>query len=206
MNFEKNPITNQTFLYRLNRDIGYHLVTTLKLKFLLRKKRISPFENLDNNLKLESLTRNIILTKSSKSKFIYTHFVMPHWPYYFDSLGNKKSATLFNDAYNFDKKVYISYLKFTNKKLLDLVDYIQMNNSRPAIILLMSDHGFRETDDPDYLNKYQFMNLNAVFFPDQNYNGLYKGMSSVNQFRVILNSQFSQNLALLKDSITIIKR
>lgn len=212
MNFEKNPITTQTFLYRLNRDIGYHLITTLKLKFLQQKERTTLFDNLDNNLKLDSLTKNIATAKSSKPKFVYTHLVMPHWPYYFDSSGNKTSATRLTDAYNFDKNSYISYLKFTNKKLLELIDQIQTNNSRPAIILLMGDHGFREEEgseenkNPEYTNKYQFFNLNAIFLPDQNYNGFYSGMSNVNQFRVILNSQFGQHLAMLKDSVTIIKQ
>jgi len=34
MNFEKSPITTQTFLYRIKRDLGYHLINKLKLTFL----------------------------------------------------------------------------------------------------------------------------------------------------------------------------
>ena len=36
--------------------------------------------------------------------------------------------------------------------------------------------------------------------PDGNNSGFYDGMSNVNQFRVLLNSQFKQKLPLLKDS------
>ncbi|MFZ1264285.1 MAG: hypothetical protein WAT34_12325, partial [Chitinophagaceae bacterium] len=95
-------------------------------------------------------------------------------------------------------------LKYTNKILLELTGYIQSNNSKPAIIILMSDHGFRETDDQNYLKYSQMMNLNAIFFPNKDYSGFYKGITNVNQFRVILNSQFGQHLPLLKDSTSLL--
>jgi hypothetical protein len=44
------------------------------------------------------------------------------------------------------------------------------------------------------------MNLCAVFLPGCNYSGFYDGLSPVNTFRVILNSQFGQQFSLLKDS------
>jgi hypothetical protein len=52
--------------------------------------------------------------------------------------------------------------------------------------------------------KYHFMNLNSVYIPDGNYTGFYDGMLNVNQFRVILNSQFGQKLPLLKDYTSFI--
>jgi len=129
---------------------------------------------------------------------------MPHPPYYYDSLGNRTSENLLTHKNYFSKSAYISYLKYTNEKLLELVDYIQSNNRRPAIIILMGDHGFRQSSDFTYLNKYQWMNLNAIFLPDKNYSAFYKGISNVNQFRVILNTEFEQILPLLKDSIILI--
>lgn len=206
MDFEISPITTQTFLYRLKRDIGYHLFTTLKLKFLLHRKENSLFHDLDNNIKIDSITREIATTATSKPKFVYTHLVMPHMPYYFDSLGIKISENMLAKVRESDISAYVSYLKYCNKKLLELTDYIQSNTSKPTIIILMSDHGFREMKDETYLKNYTTMNLNAVFLPDRNYIGFYKGMSNVNQFRVILNSQFGQHLSMLKDSVTLLKQ
>ena len=34
LDFEKNPLKTQTFLYRVNKDLGYHLITTLGFTFL----------------------------------------------------------------------------------------------------------------------------------------------------------------------------
>jgi hypothetical protein len=45
-----------------------------------------------------------------------------------------------------------------------------------------------------------FQNLNAVYFPDQNYSGLYDSITNVNMFRVILNKTFNQHFSLVKDS------
>jgi hypothetical protein len=63
----------------------------------------------------------------------------------------------------------------------------------------MSDHGFKEFEKP-VNEKYHFMNLSAVYFPNGNYFQSYEGLSNVNQFRLLLNSQFGQKLPLLKDS------
>jgi hypothetical protein len=113
---------------------------------------------------------------------------------------------MITDAFNIDKNAYISYLKYTNKKLLGLIDYIQANIARPTVIILLGDHGFRESSYSNHLTKYELMNLNAVFLSDRNYTGFYKGMSNVNQFRVLLNSQLGQHLSLLKDSTILMKQ
>lgn len=201
IDFDTNPIISQTFLFRLNKDVGQYIVKALNLNFLkIREKHL--YDNLENNLIIDSLTRAISSTKKVQSKFVYTHLLMPHSPLYFDSLGKRLPDAIVRDTLT--TNTYIGNLKFTNKKLLELIDYIQKNNSRPAIILLLGDHGFRKQDDTNK-DEYKVMNLNAVYFPDHNYKGFYNGMSNVNEFRVVLNTQFGQHLDLLKDSITIFK-
>ena len=70
-----------------------------------------------------------------------------------------------------------------------------------AVIALMSDHGYRSFDliDPRFLKT---NNFNAVYFPSRDYGLYYDSMSNVNQFRVLLNSLFKQNLPILKDSLS----
>jgi hypothetical protein len=44
-----------------------------------------------------------------------------------------------------------------------------------------------------------------VHFPKGNYSWFYPGMSNINQFPVLLNSEFEQNLPLQKDSFIYLK-
>lgn len=191
------PIISQTFLYRLNRDLGYHLITKLGIN-LSPKRLIS--QDLDNNNKFYKLTTEIAKKAITKPKFVYTHLLMPHHPYYFDSTGQAVSFNKLTYEFAFDRKAFISYLKYSNKKFIELIDHIRTSSTKPPIIILMSDHGFREFGE-EVDRKYRFMNLNAVLLPDSNYSGFYNGQSNVNQFRIILNSQFGQHLPLLKDSM-----
>ena len=132
-------------------------------------------------------------------KFVYTHLVIPHYPYYFDSTGKSIPYEKLTEDLAFNKEAFISYLKYSNNQLLNLTDYILATSKKPPVIILMSDHGFREFKEATD-KKYHFLNLNAIYFPDRNYSSFYKGMSNINQFRILFNSQFGQQLSLLKDS------
>ena len=195
------PIVSQTFFYRIRKDLGHLLVTKLKIRSVTRNLR-----NLDlrNNNKIFELTKEVAGSETANPKFVYTHLVMPHYPYYFDSSGRQAPFEILTDEYATNQKAFIEYLAYSNKKLLELVDHIRANAPSPPLIILMGDHGFREFREP-VAEKYHFMNLNAVLLPGSRYNGFYKGMSGVNQFRVILNTQFGQQLPLLKDSSSFLR-
>jgi hypothetical protein len=194
------PLVSQTFLYRMQRDLWFHLVTTFKLS---STRKNSLYLDLKNNTRLYESTKEIASEKSNKPKFVYTHLVMPHYPYYFDSTGTERPFEKITEENATDTSAYISYLKYSSKKLLELTDHIQKSSATPSVIILMGDHGFREFKNK-VADKYHFMTLNAVLLPDKNYTGFYKGMSHINQFRTILNSQFKQNLPLHNDSTCFI--
>jgi len=205
MDFEKNPLMAQTFLYRLERDLGYHLITTLKLRFLEKKEENRRVIDLENISLIDSLTRLESQTQRNNPKFVYSHLVMPHLPYFFDSTGKRIPNEMLRDPLYSDRKAYVSYLKYVNRELLSLVDEIYTNTKGKAIIMLVGDHGCREcfNDKPDK-GTAELLNLNAVYFPDKNYSGFYKGISNVNLFRVMLNSQFKKQLPMAKDSLVIL--
>lgn len=207
LDFEKSPLTTQTFLYRLKRDLGYHLITTLNFKFLPKEEMKTKLADFKNIQTIDSLTRAELKIKTGKPKFVYSHFVMPHMPYYFDSTGNRIPDHLMNDAFYADKNRYLSYLKYSNKYFLGLVEEIQQQTNGKAIIVLLSDHGSREClqNEKDHKNA-ELMNFIAVYLPDKNYNGFYKGISNVNVFRVLLNSQFNKRLPLIRDSLVLLKK
>ena len=189
-------ITAQTFTARMIKEIGFHLVTTLHLEHFIRFVRMY---DLDNNNLLKKETQQQVRVKSKAPKFVYTHLVMPHYPYYYDSSGQANPYTLLDDKYRSDKNAFISYLHYSNRQLLGLVDDIRKNADTPPVIILMSDHGFREFPGP-VDPSYYFCNLNTISLPDSNYSRFYTGMSNINQFSTLFNTLFNQQLPLLKDS------
>lgn len=189
-------ITAQTFTARMEKEIAYHLATTFKVGFVLDYFKT---RDLKNNQSLAQKTRETLALKTGKPKFVYTHLVMPHLPYYFDSTGKPLPVDTLTESFGKNIPAFLNYLEYTNRELLRLVRDIRNNSPEPPVIILMSDHGFREYSGP-VNNIYQFYNLNAVCLPDSNYSKFYKGMTNVNQFRVIFNTTFGQQMPLLKDS------
>jgi preprotein translocase subunit SecG len=191
-----------TFLGRLDRDIRYHAVTSLKIRSE-EDRHLYHHKNL--NEVLYQKTWDEVKKQSEKPRFVYTHIEMPHYPYYFDSAGrpNPREDLVENRKTDIDK--YLGFLQYGNTRYLELIDHILSNAKQPPIILFMSDHGFREYGDDSVDLRYHFMNFNSVYLPGKQYQHFYPGMTTVNQFRVLLNAAFGQKLPLLKDSIILIQ-
>jgi hypothetical protein len=191
-------ITSQTFLSRIERDLGYHFI-----KASSAKERA--YRELHNNTKLYNLTMQLAAEPRSEPRFVYTHLMMPHYPYYFDRNGRPMDpARVLPEMNNRNRKDYVEYLQYTNKKVLALADHILQRSSAPPVIMIISDHGFRHFNEP-VPEKYHFMNLNAIYLPQKNYNPFYTGFSNVNQFRVLFNSLFNAEYPLLNDSSIYLK-
>jgi hypothetical protein len=195
-------VTAQTFLSRLDRDIRFNLVT----KFNIRSETEKALKDeLRINEALYQHAWDEAASSSEKPRFVYTHLEMPHYPYYFDRNDKPNAMKDLYDIEQWDQKKYIEYLQYANKKYLELIDHILESTKGKAIVMFMSDHGFREFLNDSVDHKYYFMNFNSIYLPDKNYEGFYNGMSNANQFRVLLNTQFGQRLPLLKDSTSFLK-
>jgi hypothetical protein len=189
-------ITAQTFLSRLEKDMRYHLVTDLKSE---RQIRENTYYNRDNNEKLFRLTVKTAEEKIKQSKFVLTHLMMPHYPYYYDKNGNAFPFESLQEGKQYNQHNYIEYLQYSNKKLLELVDHILKNSSAPPVIILMGDHGFRHfsgTID----TKYYFCNLVSVHLPGNNYTAFTDSLTNINLLRAVLNTSFGQQLPYLRDT------
>lgn len=159
------------------------------------------YDHLHLNTKLYGETwEEISKPTSTNPRFVYTHIETPHYPYYFDKDGNPAKLKDLNEASKIDTASYISYLQYGNKIYLRLIDHILANAKAPPVIILMSDHAFREYAGDTIDHKYHFMNFNSILLPGRQYGGFYRGISTVNQFRVLFNTAFGQKLPLLKDS------
>lgn len=194
-------VTGNTFGARVSKDIGFHLAYTLKLHFILnRMTRTLEKEAAMNSRIMESVIRRVAASDTTRPHFYYTHLLLPHEPFFFTSDGifTGLKEHMYPGSPEEKKKTYIEYLQYANKKLLSFIDALLKTAKRPPIIILMSDHGYRGlTIKPVY----HFSSLNAIYFPDQQYDGFYDCQTSVNQLRVLLNQRFHQKLPLLKDSI-----
>ena len=191
-------ITSQTFASRLESDFRPDILKGMFGETLQRKMA---YKYLHFNDKVFERTRNIASQPGDTPKFIYTHLMMPHYPYYFDSKGNSLPLEKLSGIKKVNSHDYLEYLQYTNKKLLQLVDDILDNSPTPPLIMVLGDHGFRHPEIKTD-RKYDFMNMNAVYFPHKNYSLFYDSISNVNEFRVIFNTYFGQHLPLLIDSST----
>jgi hypothetical protein len=197
----RDLLTSQTFLSRLDRDLRFNLVTRYKIKSEMERLAAVDLNSVQT---LYGETEKSASEKTTQPRFIYTHLMMPHYPYFFDSRGKKNPVETLMEGEQGRKKEYIGYLQYANKKYLELIDHILATSAKPPIILFLGDHGFRhftENVDPSYY----FMNLSAVYLPNKNYRNFYPGMSTVNLFRVLFNTQFDQQLPLQKDSVSFLR-
>jgi hypothetical protein len=87
--------------------------------------------------------------------------------------------------------------------LVRTIDGILKNSSNPPIIILQSDHGpgayFNTSSAEDTCIKERAGILNAYYLPENGVEYLYPSISPVNSFRVIFNTFFEANYALLDD-------
>ncbi|MFC1848264.1 hypothetical protein ACFLXV_03020 [Chloroflexota bacterium] len=144
--------------------------------------------------------------------FVFAHLLMPHPPYVFDTDG---SCLTIDEAQQRSAATnYVNQLVFTNSKLQLLIDELLSKSDIPPVIILQADEGpFPPgTDSPDFkweitneaLLKQKMRILNAYYLPDVDDDVLYSSITPVNSFRVVFNSYFGTDLALLPDTSYVI--
>jgi hypothetical protein len=190
-------ITAQTFISRIKKAIRADILSgKIRLK-AIQKKII--YEHLHFNDTIFELTRNIAAKHAAEPKFVYSHLILPHWPYYYDSKGNPTPTEKLQGFRETNAKDYIEYLQYGNGKIVQLIDYIFSVSPTAPVIILLGDHGFRNPEKRTD-HKYDFSNLNAVYLPGKNYDQFPDDMTNVNFFRILFNTSFNQHFSLLKDS------
>lgn len=194
-------LTDKLFFNRLNRDMG--TIVPLKIiKYLSFLENKSIYRVRNGNISAEKNLINSSLKIHRKPVLNYSHFMMPHPPFFFDSIGNKINFLEKFDKKNNNGSDFLSYLKYTNKVIESVITNIR-NHKPNAIIILMSDHGFRGGTSEQFITiekKETFNNICAVYFPNNRYGKTLDTITNVNIFKYLFNNQYSQNLAFLKDS------
>ena len=125
--------------------------------------------------------KNLCISTSDSNQNIYnfTHIMAPHAPFLYDENGKKLEKEEV-----FEHKNYFSYLKYTDKKVLDIIDTIQKTMKKNSVIVIHGDHGLHFSD-------YAYNALCCVYFPDKNYTDMPQQLTAVNLFAYILNKFFN---------------
>ena len=78
-------------------------------------------------------------------------------------------------------------------------------NSKNAVIIIQSDHGFTDFDgvpsDPELF----FKNYSALYFPDNDYSSIYDTVSNINTFPILFNKYFNTKIPLQKDTTVFLE-
>ena len=136
-------------------------------------------------------------------KFVFAHITLPHPPFVFDSVGNAVNPRIrfsMADGSHLTRlgltreeyiKGYRNQLEYANRRMMQILPKLLDRPGRKPIIIVQGDHGpgselhwesLKETNVTE-----RFANLNAYYFPDGDYSGLYRSITPVNSYRVILN-------------------
>lgn len=189
-------ITERTLFANIRKDLGWKLAAWYPFKWFWGKDILSTNKN---NQRFIDLVKKSTAAKNTRPRFIYAHLYMPHSPFYYDKYGRLKDpATIIREKRAPPVSSYLEYLTYANSRIREMITTIQQQNPQ-AVIILMGDHGVRFPSRETFPLRL-FQNLNAVYYPDNDYKLLYDSISGVNQFRVVLNKLFKQNLPLLPDS------
>jgi hypothetical protein len=153
-----------------------------------------------NNTVIDSVL-NISVKKEDSPKFIYAHLYLPHPPFFYDENGKSNDLKyVITESSQKNKNLFLSYLKYTNKVILKITDNILDATNKKALIIIQSDHGFRDFDGgPDNPHLF-FKNYSAFYFSDKNYSTIYDSISNINTFPVVLNKYFNTKFHLLQDT------
>lgn len=192
-------IMEETLLYRLSNEFKWYIKQYPVLVKILPVTTLE--EKSHQSAKTVQLTCRESGSKSNKPKFVYSHFMIPHWPFLYDAKGNRQpEISMLNGSTIKDSAApYLKYLEYGNLQIRKLVDSIQINTQNKAVIILMSDHGFRGINVPEY-HYIKFQTLNAVYLPNKNYGQWNDSVTNVNQFRILFNTLFDQQNKMLNDS------
>ncbi|RTL60200.1 MAG: hypothetical protein EKK37_04995 [Sphingobacteriales bacterium] len=191
-------ISDETLFGRTMRDIGWNLSNP----FVRNQRKRDSLAHVETfNIRDPYVKKTLADAKDAvraqdpaKKDFFYFHFMLPHDPFIYDSMGNPRSF-----GYMDIKLRYLDQAKYASKILIDLVNYIKANSKNKAVIILQGDHGFKSWPGEENFEEKAFENLNAVYLPDENYTNYYDGVSPVNTFRLLFNHYFHTNYDLLQD-------
>jgi hypothetical protein len=177
------------------------LCTSSVLHMLVDRSFIRPFNTLTRFLKNvqrpagPSLKRapiwdleDVARTTSDQPRFVFSHSMITHEPFIFNrdgSLRETYSNKLTAPEDYLDQTVYV------NQLLMRAIERILEKSSRPPVIIIQGDHGFRELSGDDRDDESYGM-LNAILLPGLTPEEM--NLNPVNTFPLVFNHLFNAGL------------
>jgi len=135
-------------------------------------------------------------------KFVFVHLYCPHEPFVFNAQGNPAAeGHLWDHA---DPSYYLQQYIFISNKMVETVMAILADSTRPPVIVIQSDHGYRgsrgrkkwvrKVDDAEATKVF-----NALYLPGVPPDTIDPSLSPLNNFRLIFNRCFGTRYPLLPD-------
>jgi hypothetical protein len=157
-----------------------------------------------------------VLADNAPPTLVFAHLLAPHPPFALDADGgirNTKVPALFGDGSMWRasaqqsgesyKAGYVDTLRYLNDGVLQVEQAIANRPSRPAIVLIHSDHGpglQLEWESPAKTNMRERMGvLLAARFPDRNDAVVDDRTTLVNFYRTVINRALGTRLPMLED-------
>ena len=190
INITVNPMFNKTVensQININKDLIKGINANLRLlcfssafSFLLLplKRSFKIF-----NLQFEKYKSFCETSNKTEPVYNFMHILAPHGPLLYDEKGNPLSRKESNDFKN-----YFSYLKYTDKKTLEIIDTIKQNMKQNSVIIIHGDHGLH------FSKNCEFNTLCSVYFPNKKYDIVPENLTAVNLFSLILNQFFGASI------------
>jgi hypothetical protein len=210
-NFSKNQLSESPYWNLVNLGFGIGHFSFFSYS------GISQIEDTQNKLNI----LNQMAKENTGGRFIFTHFLTPHDPYYYNADG---SLNAYSNSDNYGepiKEKYVNQVQYINTQMESLINNINSASHDQAIIIIQSDEGpypiqlnDQDFDDNsvndelafnsmlDWSNKDLLMKygiLAAYHLPQASKQLLVSKGNSVNIFRILFNTYFQANLTYLPE-------
>lgn len=188
--FKKSYFTSFDTIYTKQNTVGLKRLLIFSSIFKVNKKRIEEYKYSSIQNCLDFIYKHLKNIKNDTPQYFFMHILAPHLPYFFYEDGKPiPSKERLNNTH------YFSYEKYTNKKIISLIDEIMTNMKKNSIIILHGDHGVHDLDS-------QFKVLCAIYYPPKYSNiNIPQNATLVNIFRYIFNNVFSTKLEILENKL-----
>ncbi|QEC42774.1 sulfatase-like hydrolase/transferase [Pseudobacter ginsenosidimutans] len=199
LNVDTRLITEETLMGRLCYEFNWFFERYALFRKILPVTSYQ--EQMQNNDRCLEAVLNTSAKQHSSPRFIYGHFMLPHYPFYRDRNGKIAPDSVVNGVQQnrLDPlPKYLEYVQYANIEIKKLIAGIRANDPQ-AVILFMSDHGYRWNVMAAEISNV-FYNQNAIYLPSGKYGQFYDSITNVNQFRTLFNTLFEQHYKLLPDN------
>jgi hypothetical protein len=184
------------------------LIKTTVLRVLFPETSVTRTKGIRNTFSILPMIKDMI----EGPRFVLAHILCPHAPYVFGRKG--EASNLRGEAakdYR-NRGAYLNQLIFVNAKVKEIVDRLLWDAAKSPVIIIQSDHGnnsILSTEKDGWNNPNPSRDalreragiLNAYYLPEKGRKLLYKSITPVNTFRVVLNCCFNTSYKLLEDKI-----